>query len=416
MFLLAAASLCTYLATFLVPKLDRLHVTDKRHSTTPFLDRDCIRHIAPLSHPSTARRLRLLNKDASTHITSKDIAWADAISLYHNTKDVLSVIDWAVTLNHLEVVKALIKTKPRIEPNIKQRWNRHIQSKNTLHKHPPPPGTTYGDLLLPIAAFHGHVEIVQLLLQSIHYAGSPWSKTHALATAVGHEHPGETEMVGLLLHSGANLRVMRLGDMALRYASAGGNLHTVRLLVEAGKYGQTGRRNRALERALQKAARAGQVEVVNFLLEVGAQPGWGSYAALKGAVSAGSPEAVWLLLEAEDIPTTVKTKILEWAVGYASGDVLGTVRELINTGAGVNGNGGMILRSAIDHRRLSAVPELLKAGADPLVDDPEGPLWFAVEKGEVDAVRQMLNTKARPLPGGKPILPAPRRQIWLKDI
>ena len=135
------------------------------------------------------------------------------------------------------------------------------------------------------AASHGHIEVVELLLDrgaNIHV-----NNDDALIWAARN---GHIEVVKLLLDSGADIQAKY--DKALIYASNNDNIEVVKLLLDRG-VGINAVKNYALKWAANK----GHIEIVKFLLDSGADIHADNEYALKWAANNDHIKVVKLLLD-----------------------------------------------------------------------------------------------------------------------
>jgi len=135
------------------------------------------------------------------------------------------------------------------------------------------------------ASFHGHTEVVKVLLEAGVNAHA--RDDYALRYASYH---GHTEVVKLLLEAGADVHTW--DDYALRSASYHGRAELVRVLLEAGADVHTWD-----DYALRSASYHGRAELVRVLLEAGADAGARDDHALRSASYRGHDEVVKILTD-----------------------------------------------------------------------------------------------------------------------
>ena len=164
---------------------------------------------------------------------------------------------------------------------------------------------------LPYAAWGGHLEVVQRLLDAnadVNAGGEDGGRTALQAAVSG----GHLEIVQRLLDANAdvNAGVEDGGRTALRSAASGGHLEIVQRLLDANADvnagGEDGGRT-----ALQAAASGGHLEIVQRLLDanadVNAASADGGRTALQAAASGGHLEVVQKLLDANaDVNTDTR--------------------------------------------------------------------------------------------------------------
>ena len=285
---------------------------------------------------------------------------------------------------------------------------------------------------LYVAAYKGHLQVVQMLLtagSNLNREGGFYGYALQVASRRGH-----TEIVCLLLQAGAdvNARGGNFGS-ALQAASTGGHLEIVRLLLQAGAdvNAQCGEFGSALQAApfrghieivrsllqaganvnaqggfygsaLQVASTGGHLEIVRFLLQVDADinaQGGKFGSALQAASSEGHIETVCFLLQVgADI--NAQGGIFGSALQAAStGGHLETVRFLLQAGVDVNAQGGKFgsaLQAASSEGHIEIVRFLLQAGAD--VDAQGGKFGSALQaassEDHIETVRFLLQAGA----------------------
>ena len=234
----------------------------------------------------------------------------------------------------------------------------------------------FGGTPLQVAAFEGHVEIAQLLLD----AGAEIGVVH-------HPSPSGT---------------------ALQYAVMGNNTHMVKFLLEKGANPNTFVRGSLLELGLKDYFRPPNLEIIATLINAGADtnPTRGHHPTrslfnLPGATK-GGPELVDLLLKnGASVNGTYNGMTVLQSV--ASCDTVGVVEALLKAGAYVNGPaepyyGRTALQYATERGDLEMVKLLLSRGAD--VNAPAGheggitALQGAMWKGSLKMVLTLLEAGA----------------------
>ncbi len=308
-------------------------------------------------------------------------------------------------------------------------------------------GKTFHDM-----AFLGELgEIRAVMLQDDEMANSrdenQMTPLHAAAMN------GQTEMIIELIEHGADPEAIdrfRLTPMV--YAARYGHLDAVRMLLKAGvdpdgpsreKRDKSGRRQSSLEpirKAIQRghleviktlveagakldstrygcstvlhAANSGKMEIMKYLLELGADPNTrgfsGGHSPLSLAIEWKDLDMVKLLLEhgadpnGEDrrdrVPDGYDRRLLNLAIGL---DQTAIVKEMIRHGAeiGPNRSGGKgPLHRAIEKGNRDIVKLLLDNGYPVTVDQRtrSGPLEVAAQKGDVEIIRLLLKKGASP--------------------
>ncbi|KAK7227436.1 hypothetical protein V2G26_015439 [Clonostachys chloroleuca] len=163
--------------------------------------------------------------------------------------------------------------------------------------------TSYGETALQAASLHGHLAIVQRLIEGgadIRQESGDFG-TALLAAAI----QGHLEIVQLLITKGADIN-QQSGSYgtALQAASVRGNLEIVELLIKKGANVDLEGDNHATalqaQSALQAASASGHIEIVKLLLKEGANTNQeSSYygTALQAASAFGHIEIIKLLLK-----------------------------------------------------------------------------------------------------------------------
>ncbi len=201
---------------------------------------------------------------------------------------------------------------------------------------------------------------------------------------------GELEIVKALIKAKADVNAQNDHDeTALEQASLAGDLAIVKALLKAKA--NPNAKNRFSPTALSAASGQGELAIVKALLEAKADPnqqGEDGETALIAAAKAGAVEIVKRLIDAKADPDIQdergETALLSACCSSPNDDeeTLKIARLLIDAGADVNLKdrwGLTALRCAWEEEDLSGL--LLKAGADPKIEDEHGnsyeKLWKA---------------------------------------
>jgi uncharacterized protein len=167
----------------------------------------------------------------------------------------------------------------------------------------------------------------------------------------------------VLLDHGADVaRAVRDGETPLMAAARSGNQEAVQLLLERGS-DPNAAETLGGQTALMWAAAEGHLEIVNALLGAGADPN------LKARTSELTKRSM-----RTDFPSGGFTALM-WAARDGEEDM---VRRLVEAGADVNltnGDGATALMLAIVNDRFDMAVTLLELGADA----NDGSLWYAIE-------------------------------------
>ena len=154
--------------------------------------------------------------------------------------------------------------------------------------------------ILTEAAYLGHLEVLQLLLEAANDKDASKAGRGRDYGLLAASYKGHWKVVRLLLEAGVdrNTRTF-IGATALMVAAENGHVEVVRLLLGAGADKDAARKDGTT--ALHMAAEDGELEVVRLLLEAGADKDAtkkGGATALLMAAYYGRVEVVRLLLEA----------------------------------------------------------------------------------------------------------------------
>ena len=193
---------------------------------------------------------------------------------------------------------------------------------------------------------------------------------------------GQKDIVQLLFDSGADLnKTDGNGVSPLHHAASREKIDTVQLLIKLGA-----------EPQLWKAAKNGQYDILQKLLQAGANPNkielhGGEFPLLLAAMK-GQKNIVQLLLQRGAKPNVGNqygNTPLHWAARL---DRKAVVKQLIDGGADPNiGNiwGQTPLYKAVQHGKKDVVKLLVDIGADKSIADEDGksPLTLAQEKDEL---------------------------------
>jgi len=227
------------------------------------------------------------------------------------------------------------------------------------------PDTQYGITALQGAVQSGKIEVVRMLLEAgadinAPAANGPYGGKTALQKAVA---MGHIEVIQLLLTAGAEVnapatRNRSTGRTALQAAAETGKVELVQILLNYGADVNAPGCS-ALPFACQSMHTGSPPQVVSTLLAAGADVNGESagQTALQAAIEVGQVEIIQMLL---------------------------------NAGADVNALGCVALSLAAETYPRQVVPILLAAGADATTEHGSAALVSVAEQGEVDLVRLLL--------------------------
>ena len=288
-------------------------------------------------------------------------------------------------------------------------------------------GDTAQSLPLHLAALNGHLEAVQLLIESGAGVSAPdreHTKPLTCACMRGHR-----EVAEYLLGHGASVAERDdRGTTPLLAAAASGNLDLVRFLVEKGAV--VSDRTNDGESALHNAAFARNAETIGYLLDAGLDVNdlnVDHQTPLLYASSRGRVEVIRLLVErGADLNIRDKDSISVLCVAAYQGRTE-SIETLLNLGANVNeapNRWGMTpLLAAMWSNRMPAFELLIDRGA--VVDKSAGAnetvLHAAAESGKVEFAELLLakgsDINAADDFGGSPLSRAamwqPAMAFWL---
>ncbi|CAK9297911.1 unnamed protein product [Gordionus sp. m RMFG-2023] len=259
-----------------------------------------------------------------------------------------------------------------------------------------------GESLLSLACSSGYYELVQVLLAmntNIEERGIKGDTTPLMEAASG----GYMEIVKLLLEHDADPKAQSLsGNTALTYACIGGHCEVVRLLLSNGA--DVEHQNENGHTALMEAATGGHVDIARILVNEGgasinAHSNEFKESALTLACYKGNLEMVRFLLEA-GADHEHKTEEMHTALMEASMDGhLEVAKLLLDHGAQVNMppdsfESPLTLAACGGHVELACL--LLERGAnlEEINDEGYTPLMEAAREGHKDMVNLLINRGA----------------------
>ena len=233
---------------------------------------------------------------------------------------------------------------------------------------------------LQAAAYHGNIEVIQLLLDNgvnINARGGEYGYALQAAAWVG-----RVKVIQLLLDKGANVNAQggEYGN-ALQAATYNGKIEVILLLLDRGA--DVNAQGGEYGNALQAAARVAGVQVIQLLLDKRANinaPGGRYGNALQAAAAAyhGKIEVIQLLLDNGADVNAQGGKYgsaLQAAVWMGKVEV---IRLLLDKGADINARGGYYgsaLQAAAHNGDIEIIQLLLDKGAD---INPQGGMFGTV--------------------------------------
>ena len=187
-------------------------------------------------------------------------------------------------------------------------------------------------------------------------------------------------------------------NTALINASEVGDLATVQVLLQTMSTWDFSERadvHAEDDKALRLAATNGHTEIVQTLLQAGANVSANRYEALRYASSRGHDKIVQILLQADpNIHPNSKSFSLYLAACQGHDKI---VRMLLQVGADVHDNNDSSLRYSALYGRTETVQILLQAGADVHANVPasnDGALYNAATNGRAETVLTLLQAGA----------------------
>lgn len=265
-----------------------------------------------------------------------------------------------------------------------------------------------GSTPLHSAAFGGHLEVVEFLLEKgaeIEAAnGGGFTPLH-LATFAGHR-----EVVELLLDQGANINALneKMGATVLDFAFTrdlqSGTLDLAPFLIEKGAEFDVNKKNRFGYTTLDMAIVFGHTQAADYLIGLGADinslRGDGN-TPLTNAIKRGRPEIAKLLIEKgvdHDAPDQEGNPPLRWAVEKGLSEI---VALLLANHADVNftesRDGRTLLHIAALKGYKDLVDILLVKGPEVNAEDSHGktPLFYAAKYGHKLAADLLIGGGAK---------------------
>ncbi len=229
-------------------------------------------------------------------------------------------------------------------------------------------GWPKGDTALHLACMSGNKELVSALLDThqlpLDSMGSRKQTPLQVACLSGHK-----ELAIMLIQMGASLQTRE--DSALPYACSSGNVELVKELIDTFKCQIEERVNYKMT-ALEAACNAGQINVVEFLLERGASltnNNAHGQTPLHHACESGNTELVARLIEKYKYPVNARDygdlTPLHHAIRYS---IIEVIQTLLEHGADVHTQdeyGNSPLSEAYDRNNKELLRELIRHGVDP---------------------------------------------------
>jgi ankyrin repeat protein len=243
---------------------------------------------------------------------------------------------------------------------------------------------------LAIASCHGHLQIVQFLVEN--GAEPHYQNNYAVRLAAV---LGRTDVVKFLLEHGADkdqalqsiiIAEHIIGDNRYDYDETYyGNLfhhfETTDLLIEKGAH-----KNKALNFACEQ----GKLTFVKILVEKGAEVSFENHYPVRAASSNGYLQIVKFLKEKGADITALNNHAVRSACLFGH---LETVKFLHENGADLTAKNNIALKNACDNGYLEVVKYLVENGVDVTVDD-NYPLCGSVNFGQLKVVQYLLENGA----------------------
>ncbi|KAJ3033636.1 hypothetical protein HDV00_006011 [Rhizophlyctis rosea] len=211
--------------------------------------------IARLSHPLTARGLRICNKALAKLISSKDLVWAEAGWRLH-TERKSNLWAWAIHFNHVEVVRCFIA--------VGKGWAADFvmtRAAKLVHLELVNLAVSNGAGLRPVSEYHKAKSITDNL-------NCPELTECIRSQAFSAAAMGDEDILVLLINSGVDIGNETYGSM-LYHAAYGGHVGVVRILL-AGGVNDFYKREALMIAVNAGERRVGHADVVRALLAAGA--------------------------------------------------------------------------------------------------------------------------------------------------
>ncbi|KAF9387001.1 hypothetical protein BGX21_000665 [Mortierella sp. AD011] len=309
-----------------------------------------------------ARKVVELHKLTSSILTSPVALLLIAMGATHRDSEEF-IFRWACSKGYLDVVRQLLKSKPKIDMRFRSDWFLREAAKNgrqsvvifLLQQPDYAPSESGLDKAFEAAYEQSHCSTVKVLFDYAEAKGAQMEQSPVIFQSI----VPSTKRARRIMAAG--LHIQKDADKALRYAVRGNDVEMVKLLIdyEADVHAFN-------EEAIMVAAHKGHVEILKLLIQAGADFETKAGAPLRQAAEGGHAEAVRVLCESSD--TIIAT--------------------LLDHGANVNIHEGTPLQLACQHGHEAAVRVLLRYGANHRLDD--GAAYKLALEGNHENIKALL--------------------------
>lgn len=326
-------------------------------------------------------------------------------------------LHWAAYNGNLDMVKLLLDSKPKTLNSLGNQGSTALMlsarnSKMDVLKYLLDKNANVnirdelGYLPLHWATQNGHLDTVKLLIDNdlcdVNSTGSP-----AGATALGiAAMEGKLDIAKYLIEKGADLNIpCNAGYLPLHWAASEGRLDFLKFLIDNNHY-EIDLKNRRNATALRVACEKGRTEIVEYLLDKGANAwiaGIDNHIPMIMASYLGHLEIVKLFLDKN--PDCIDTKFFKGITllrAAAEGNKLDTLQYLLANGASPmigDNDDDLPLHSAAYHGHLNVVKFLREnhpASVNYKNFTQGTPLSAAAKNGKLEIVRYLLQYGANP--------------------
>ncbi|KAI1269205.1 ankyrin repeat-containing domain protein [Xylariaceae sp. FL1019] len=243
--------------------------------------------------------------------------------------------------------------------------------------------------LLRVAACHGYLNVVKLLLEKGTGTHSD-ANQYLVSALVSAARNGYVDIVKALLHQEVDVNKTHEDVTALSAAASNGRIAIVKILL---RFGADTNQTTSHGTAFEVAANHGHLDIVKILLDSAtiAQTNPGRDVAFIGAVSVGRLDLVRMCLDsgANACHRGSSGTVLSIAAEHGHTDI---VETLLQYGANINQDSGSALRAGVSKKHRDVVKLLLERGADVNADHPENgtALEASIVRANLDIIEALI--------------------------